>query len=337
MSIYTSLFKQNVRVTQSYKGTDHRGLDLSTGKVEQPVYLPKRAVQGYVWKILAGYYYKGKYYSNAPIIYIKHKDGSGSRYIHSYPKNVKVKVGDTIKAGVQVCATGNSGYSFGDHLHFEWLKKWDDLSSHTDPIPYLTSENTNMFTIGDNIKFTEVQNIRKGSGTSYPVLSQSSIGQTGVIFDGPREADGYTWWDIHFSNKSSGWVADVGKFIKYTPAPVKPPEAPELIECQSEVKRLKEQLSARETQLRASQAHAKQLEEDLAAANDRISKIEADKELADEEYKELLESHDSILKEKERFEAQYMECVTELNLLKEGRDNWLNRLADALHKLFSSK
>jgi len=38
-TIQTSLFKQDVRVTQVYKGTSHKGLDLSTGVVEQPVYL----------------------------------------------------------------------------------------------------------------------------------------------------------------------------------------------------------------------------------------------------------------------------------------------------------
>jgi len=36
-------------------------------------------------------------------------------------------------------------------------------------------------------------------------------------------------------------------------------------------------------------------------------------------------------------EKQYLEVVTELNELKAGRDSWINRLADVLHKLFGGK
>jgi len=137
---YTSLFKkEDVRITSKFS-TEHKGLDLSRGVVETPIYFPNKAVEGTVWKILKGYTVNGKYYDNAPIIYIKHKDGSGSRYIHSYPKNVKVTVGMKVKPGQQICCTGNSGYSFGDHIHFEWLKKWDDLNSRIDPTPFVIND-----------------------------------------------------------------------------------------------------------------------------------------------------------------------------------------------------
>jgi len=139
---YTSLFKKDdVRITTPFSSS-HKGLDLSRGVVEQPIYLPNRAISGTVWKILPGYTKNGVEYKDAPIIYIKHKDGSGSRYIHSYPKNVKVKVGDTVVAGQQICCTGNSGHSHGDHLHFEWLTKWDDLNTRVDPAPYVINDKT---------------------------------------------------------------------------------------------------------------------------------------------------------------------------------------------------
>lgn len=137
---YTSLFKKDdVRITQAFSST-HKGLDLSRGVVEQPIYLPNKAVSGTVWKILPSYSTGGVNYPNAPIIYVRHKDDSGSRYIHSYPKNVKVKVGDTVVAGQQICCTGNSGHSFGDHLHFEWLTKWDDLNSRVNPAPFVMND-----------------------------------------------------------------------------------------------------------------------------------------------------------------------------------------------------
>ena len=161
---YTSLFKKDdVRITTPFSSS-HKGLDLSRGVVEQPIYLPNRAISGTVWKILPGYTKNGVEYKDAPIIYIKHKDGSGSRYIHSYPKNVKVKVGDTVVAGQQICCTGNSGHSHGDHLHFEWLTKWDDLNTRVDPAPYVINDKTAVTiqpTNGTPIKLIEQPSIRE--------------------------------------------------------------------------------------------------------------------------------------------------------------------------------
>lgn len=138
---YTSLFKRDdVRITTVFSLSTHKGLDLSRGVVEQPIYLPNKAISGYVWKILPSYSTGGVFYPDSPIIYVKHQDGSGSRYIHSYPRNVKVKVGDTVVAGQQICCTGNSGHSHGDHLHFEWLSKWDDLNTRIDPAPYVMND-----------------------------------------------------------------------------------------------------------------------------------------------------------------------------------------------------
>lgn len=323
MGINTSLFKQNVNVTQAYKGDTHKGVDLSTGKAEQPVYLPKRAIEGYVYKILAGYTYNGKYYRDSPIIYIKHKDGSGSRYIHSYPRNVKVKVGDTIKAGTQVCATGNSGYSFGDHLHFEWLKKWDDLTSHTDPIPYITSEDSAMLKIGDNIEFTAVQNIRHGSGTSYSVTRSTTIGEKAVIIGGSRVADGYTWWDVKFED-TTGWVADVGKFKIYVPQ--EPVPTPEPTECEKEVGRLKGIITLRETALATSQANEKSLGE-------RVEFLEGTLAIREKELSDLESDYKRVYDEMVRFEQEKLALQLKIDEL--NKPHWTEQLRDRLYELWN--
>ena len=313
---YTSLFKKDdVRVTQTFSST-HKGLDLSRGVVEQPIYLPKKAVEGYVWKILSGYSYGGKYYANSPIIYIKHKDGSGSRYIHSYTKNVKVKVGDTIKAGDQICATGNSGYSFGDHLHFEWLKKWEDIYSHTDPVPLIFNENAMDFKKGDRVQFTAVQNIRSGSGTTFPVTSQSSKGMLATIIGGSRVANGYTWWDIRIDGGGTGWTADVGKFTVYTaPAPTPPPVIEPIDPC----KELREALGA--------------LEDKLKVAEDRVAYVESVLKNKDEEIGVLEDGLSSAMEEKKRFVKQYLDAVTELNELKAS--HWTKQLRDEIVALWN--
>ena len=258
---YTSLFKKDdVRITQAFSST-HKGLDLSRGVVEQPIYLPNKAITGYVWKILPSYSTGGVFYDNAPIVYIKHKDGSGSRYIHSYPRNVKVKVGDTVVAGQQICCTGNSGHSHGDHLHFEWLSKWDDLNTRVDPAPYVMND--------------------------QPI--------------------------------------------------VEPPEPPTHEECEKQIKILQEENTHLAEALATSQGDAKRLGEELKLINERADFLESTLAIRETELSDLELTNNRLLEERNRFEAQYIDVVTELNELKTGRDDWINKIADVLHKLFGMK
>lgn len=324
---YTSLFKKDdVRITQAFSST-HKGLDLSRGVVEQPIYLPNKAQSGYVWKILPGYTSGGVYYPDAPIVYIKHPNGSGSRYIHSYSKNLKVKVGDTVTIGQQICCTGNSGHSHGDHLHFEWLTKWDDLNTRVDPAPFVMNDNQATFKIGDRVKFTAVQNIRFGSGTSYEISRQTTIGELATIKDGPRNSDGYIWFDMNFEVGGTGWVAEVDKFEI---APVEPCTCARLEECQKEVKRLQSIIDDVNDALGNSQSA-------LKMSSERVEFLEETMAIRDKELTDLEGDYTRIKGERDRFETQYTEVVTELNELKAGRDSWINRLADILHKLFGMK
>jgi murein DD-endopeptidase MepM/ murein hydrolase activator NlpD len=294
---YTSLFKKDdVRVTQAFSST-HKGLDLSRGVVEQPIYLPNKAQSGYVWKILPGYTSGGVYYPDSPIIYVKHPDGSGSRYIHSYPKNVKVKVGDNVVAGQQICCTGNSGHSFGDHLHFEWLTKWDDLNTRVDPAPYVVNDKPSSFKVGDTVIVTDVQNIRKGSGTSFEITGETKIGDVYTIEYGPRVADGYTWWDF----KNADWVADVGKFKIYTP-PTPPTPVDPTIELNKQIETLKTENRGLAEALAASQGTLKTVEE-------RVTFIEETLKLRDTELKEIEIQLDRITEERNRFEAEKNELL----------------------------
>lgn len=299
--MYTSLFKKDdVRVTQAFSSS-HKGVDLSRGVVRQPIYLPNRAVSGTVWKILSGYTKDGVEYKDAPIIYIKHKDGSGSRYIHSYPKDVKVKVGDTVVAGQQICCTGNSGHSNGDHLHFEWLTKWDNLNTRVDPTLFVMNDKEATFKVGDVIVFTGVQNIRKGSGTSYKTTGETKVGDVYEIEDGPRFSDGYTWYDL----KGSDWVADVGKFKKYekpeTP-PVTPPSAPNCEEYIKRIETLEEENRGLVEALGASQGQVKLLGE-------RVEFLEATLKSRDDEIRETDIELDRVKEERDRFEAEKNELL----------------------------
>lgn len=333
---YTSLFKKDdVRVTQAFSST-HKGLDLSRGVVEQPIYLPNKAISGYVWKILPGYTSGGIYYADAPIIYVKHPNGSGSRYIHSYPRNVKVKVGDNIVAGQQICSTGNSGHSFGDHLHFEWLTKWDDLNTRVDPAPYVINDSGDVFQMGDRIEFTGIQNIRSGAGDKFPSARQTMVGELATIKDGPRTSqneqfgnganDDYIWWDMKFDAGGTGWVAVVNNFKLYIP-PVEPPQPPQQTECEKEVERLTQENRGLAGALATSQ-------EALRVSGERVEFLEATIAVRDKELADLEGDYDRILEERNRFESERLELQQKLDELESGSNSIIKKIADIIYKLF---
>lgn len=90
----------------------HAGIDYA-GPVGAPIFsagngvvVESRPSQGYGW-----------------LITIYHGDRNGqriyTRYAHSYPHQVKVRVGQEVTAGQHIAAVGNNGNSTGPHLHFE--------------------------------------------------------------------------------------------------------------------------------------------------------------------------------------------------------------------------
>jgi murein DD-endopeptidase MepM/ murein hydrolase activator NlpD len=63
-----------------------------------------------------------KYWFKGNRIVIKHKNKEYSAYEHFRYQGAKVKVGERVKTGQLICYSGNTGYTFGPHLHFEVLR-----------------------------------------------------------------------------------------------------------------------------------------------------------------------------------------------------------------------
>jgi len=101
-------------------GKLHAGIDLAA-----PEGTPYKAVHAGV--VTAAGHNGGYGYA----ITIKHSDGTEMIYAHS--RRLLVKAGDTVKAGQVIGQVGNTGYSYGMHLHLEVHVN----GAPTDPIVFL--------------------------------------------------------------------------------------------------------------------------------------------------------------------------------------------------------
>lgn len=104
--------------------TDHTGIDMSKGKgtVIYPIWAGK-VIETNQDSYGSGY---GNY------LKIKHSNGLYSLYAHLDTK--RVQVGKEVDTNTPIGTEGNTGYSFGSHLHFEIQ---DANGQPIDPTPYL--------------------------------------------------------------------------------------------------------------------------------------------------------------------------------------------------------
>ena len=64
-----------------------------------------------------------KYWFKGNRIVLKHKNGEYTAYEHLKYKRSLVNLGDKVKTGQIIVYSGNTGYSFHPHLHFEVFHK----------------------------------------------------------------------------------------------------------------------------------------------------------------------------------------------------------------------
>lgn len=150
----------NLRITQHYGNNKHTGVDLGQTS-DKKVFAN---ADGTVEQIQTGYgnnkNSKGMAtYGN--MILIKHPNGMKTRYAHL--QTVQVKIGQSVKAGQQIGIQGNTGNSYGTHLHYEVYRN----GSRINPESYIQ---TAVYSVPNNAKKSndviaqEVINGKWGSG-----------------------------------------------------------------------------------------------------------------------------------------------------------------------------
>jgi murein DD-endopeptidase MepM/ murein hydrolase activator NlpD len=101
-------------------GKLHAGVDLAA-----PEGTPYKAV--HAGEVTAAGYSGGYGYA------ITIKQANGVEVIYAHSRRLLVKVGDKVSAGQVIGEVGNTGYSYGTHLHLEVHQN----GAPTDPIPFL--------------------------------------------------------------------------------------------------------------------------------------------------------------------------------------------------------
>ena len=109
---------------------------------------------------------------------LKHDDGYYTLYAHMAYNTVKVKVGDKVKKGQVLGYMGNTGYSFGGHLHFEVRDKTD---TRIDPTPYLDKDlpSQDEFIKGYDYVTLNDMYVRWGAGTNYGIKLVKNLTEDG--------------------------------------------------------------------------------------------------------------------------------------------------------------
>ena len=156
-------------ITQGYKKGVHDGVDLvntnskgdhilgwEVAHSDGVVVATRNNCQGFE---------KGSY---GNYVKLRHSNGYYTLYAHIAYNTVKVKVGDKVKRGQVLGYMGNTGYSFGGHLHWE-VRTPSDVK--IDPTPYLDKDlpSQDEFQKGYDYVTLDDMYVRWGAGTNYGI------------------------------------------------------------------------------------------------------------------------------------------------------------------------
>lgn len=238
MSIRARVLKHGVcEVTQEYKGSAHNGIDI----VKEGYQLDNIVAHsdGAVVQVIDNCNGNTPNNSNNPgnMVKIDHNNGYFTRYLHLAYGTVKVKVGDRVKKGQVIGYMGNTGYSFGGHLHFE---VWNG-NNRINPTEYLDKDLPTITNNGVNVYYKvktqkhgwlpEVKNLEDYAGwEDSPIIAFAvKVDKGSVKYRAHIKGSGWlpyvTGYDVNnFENGYAGddRVIDAVEIYYYTPNDIRP-------------------------------------------------------------------------------------------------------------------
>ena len=130
--------RSSKRITQKYKPLFHKGVDIGWSTVEENNKIHANC-KGIVYEIQDNQVNNKKSTGKKTwgnYVYVKHPNGMFTRYAH-LKIGIPVKVGQEVDENTIVGIMGNSGNSYGRHLHFEVATAYSS-SKRINPTKYLT-------------------------------------------------------------------------------------------------------------------------------------------------------------------------------------------------------
>ena len=204
-------------------GSFHKGIDLvasaESGKgADYIVAFADGTVTGYA-KNVSGFNNDTPTLSMGNYVIIDHGNGFKTRYMHMLKGSVKVKTGDKVKKGQVIGYMGNTGNSYGRHLHFDISYNKNLYGGYAsngrfylDPKPYL--KGTKSFTIIEPttkpststkkehyiVQVNSFLNVRKEPSVNSKILGMLNNGEEVTKIGSKGE-----WTEIE-GKKANGWV-----------------------------------------------------------------------------------------------------------------------------------
>ncbi len=176
--------------------------------------------------------------------FVKINHGSGWFTLYAHLDRVNVKVGDKVTKGQVIGYMGNTGNSYGAHLHFEVYKN----NARTDPLNYLDvdllSSTLKPVTRDENKDQLKVNvndlRIRTGPSTTSSIIELATENSIYNYYE-TKSSEGYTWYRID-DNK---WLANKDNWCTIYPKtqPIDNEEKlkEEIKNLQSKIKQLEEE------------------------------------------------------------------------------------------------
>ena len=213
-------------ITQGYKKGVHDGVDLvnTNSKGDHLLGWEVAHSDGVVvsYRNNCKGFEKGSY---GNYVKLRHSNGYYTLYAHMEYNSVKVKTGDKVKRGARLGYMGNTGYSFGGHLHWEVRKPNDEK---IDPVPYLDKDLPSVDNFIKGYDYVTLDNmyVRWGAGTKYGIKLVKDLTEDGKKHATSNNPNAYAVYKkgtkftvYEFKDKGyglwgrspSGWICIKGK------------------------------------------------------------------------------------------------------------------------------
>lgn len=236
MSLKCSVLKSGFcEITQGFGGSNnHRGLDLVGANYTLDDIVSY--ANGTVNMVTNGYgngHGEGVNWAYGNFVKIINDDGTVCLYAHM--QYTSVKVGQRVSKGQVIGRMGNSGNSFGAHLHWEYWSR-NDYYSNVDPSPYLVPKEPivlpkpverNKDKRQFQVDYNDNLRVRTKPSLNCDVLGILNAG----IYDFTEEkyGDGFNWVKV----KDNMWCActDMSRILEIEKEIIKEP-----VEIEEEIK-----------------------------------------------------------------------------------------------------